>query len=452
MTDNSDSQKQLLISLLRSSSTVEQALETYESRIKNKPLPLYPTQGPSSSSSTKTKRNDVGGSKDAATPGKQYPAIRVQDPRSSRHAPKPAFTKPTGRITKFDARERRRFEREFRKYEKIVEKRHKLRERKKRNERRRRTAKNTEGESASLEDSEMPDADKPERAENANTKAPTKSQSKKKKPQSAQATSKAKSNLDEKDTRTDEKMVKSDRNASALRKRRSKRAKKFAESAELRQHIISLAQSDTLISDSDNDDTAVDETGDGVVIHRPKPLSSAEKKRKKMFELQPEASNFMIYMELYKLWQSYAAELLGLTPTSSPPTSHGQLQTLASKLTSADFHGAYVVVDRSKCVSRVGLQGIIVRDTKSAFVIVTKSNALRIVPKEHTVFRIGIRKPGIQARFKGESDQIIREKEKVQIGNTTLELFSFLVYGSQLMYRPADRSGRKFKSKPTGDL
>ncbi|KAK9328857.1 hypothetical protein V1520DRAFT_280520 [Lipomyces starkeyi] len=264
MTDNTiDSQKQLLISLLRSSSTVEQALETYDSRIKNKPLPLHPTQPP------RTARNDG----KEAKQGKQYPAIRVQDPRSSRY-----------------------------------------------------------------------------------------------------------------------------------------------------------------------------------IIHRPKPLSSAEKKRKKLFDLRPEAANFRIYVELYKLWQSYAAELLGLTPTSTPPTTHGQLQTLASKLSSADFHGAYVVVDRSKCVSRVRLEGIILRDTRSAFVIVTKSNALRILPKEHTIFRIGVRKPGQPERFEEESDQMLRDREVEEVGDPKFELFNFLVYGSQLMYRPADRSGRKFKSKPTGDL
>ncbi|KAJ8104333.1 Rof/RNase P-like protein, partial [Lipomyces tetrasporus] len=132
---------------------------------------------------------------------------------------------------------------------------------------------------------------------------------------------------------------------------------------------------------------------------------------------------------LYKLWQSYAAELLGLTSASTPPTTHGQFQSLAAKLSSADFHGAYVVVTRSKCVSRVRLEGIILRDTRSAFVVVTKSNALRILPKEHTVFRIAD-----------------------EVGDPKFEVFSVLLYGSQLMYRPADRSGRKFKSKPTGDL
>ncbi|KAK9358569.1 hypothetical protein V1504DRAFT_460652 [Lipomyces starkeyi] len=455
MTDNTiDSQKQLLISLLRSSSTVEQALETYDSRIKNKPLPLHPTQPP------RTARNDG----KEAKQGKQYPAIRVQDPRSSRYSPKHAFTKPSGRIRKFDGRERRRFEREFRKYEKIVEKKRKLRERRKRNERRKRSTKTTEEDGGDVEVSVMqevenaaeqadPTADK-ERLDSAdNTTAEPAKPKSKPKTQSAKATSKTKSKTDDKDRRTtDEKIKSTIRNASALRKRRSKRAKKFLESTELRQHLISLAQSDTLNSDSDNDDVLVDETGDGVVIHRPKPLSSAEKKRKKLFDLRPEAANFRIYVELYKLWQSYAAELLGLTPTSTPPTTHGQLQTLASKLSSADFHGAYVVVDRSKCVSRVRLEGIILRDTRSAFVIVTKSNALRILPKEHTIFRIAVRKPGQQERFEEESDQMLRDREVEEVGDPKFELFNFLVYGSQLMYRPADRSGRKFKSKPTGDL
>ncbi|KAK9323855.1 hypothetical protein V1517DRAFT_319108 [Lipomyces orientalis] len=446
MTDtSSDSQKQLLISLLQSSSTVEQALETYDSRIKNKPLPLHPTEGHPASSAARKDGKD-------GNPGKHYPAVRVQDPRSSRHSPKDAFTKPSARIKKIDGREGRRFEREFRKYEKIAEKKRKLRERRKRNERRRKSAKKDDGDggASAMQDVNHAAADNP--TTDTTNKADT---ANKKTEEPAQSTSKSKRQsakvLDDDDVRTADEMVKSTiRNTSALRKRRSKRAKKFLESATVRQQLISLAQSDVL--DSDSDGGVVDETGDGVVIHRPKPLSSAEKKRQKLFDLGPEAANFRIYVELYKLWQSYAAELLGLTSTSTPPTTHGQFQSLAAKLSSADFHGAYVVVTRSKCVSRVRLEGIILRDTRSAFVIVTKSNAIRIVPKEHTVFRIGVRKPGTEKRFEEESDQMVRDREVDEVGDPKFELLAFLLYGSQLMYRPADRSGRKFKSKPTGDL
>lgn len=46
-------------------------------------------------------------------------------------------------------------------------------------------------------------------------------------------------------------------------------------------------------------------------------------------------------------------------------------------LVSADFHGAEVEVVRSRCVSRVGLRGIVVRDTKFTFEIITKANELK---------------------------------------------------------------------------
>ena len=53
------------------------------------------------------------------------------------------------------------------------------------------------------------------------------------------------------------------------------------------------------------------------------------------------------------------------------PASHG------AKLASADYHGAEVEVVRSQCASRVGLKGIVVRDTKFTFVIVTEKDEVK---------------------------------------------------------------------------
>ena len=66
-----------------------------------------------------------------------------------------------------------------------------------------------------------------------------------------------------------------------------------------------------------------------------------------------------------------------------------------AKLVSADFHGAELEVVRSRCVSSVGVRGIVVRDSKFVFQIVTRRNELKIVPKEHTVFRFEVPPPGI---------------------------------------------------------
>lgn len=53
------------------------------------------------------------------------------------------------------------------------------------------------------------------------------------------------------------------------------------------------------------------------------------------------------------------------------PHSHG------SRLVSADFHGAWVEVARSGCYGRVGVRGIVVRDTKFTFVLVTERDEVK---------------------------------------------------------------------------
>lgn len=59
----------------------------------------------------------------------------------------------------------------------------------------------------------------------------------------------------------------------------------------------------------------------------------------------------------------------GQPPVTS--LSHG------SKLVSADFHGAEIEVVKSRCSGRVGLKGIVVRDTKFTFLIVTKDDKVK---------------------------------------------------------------------------
>lgn len=57
----------------------------------------------------------------------------------------------------------------------------------------------------------------------------------------------------------------------------------------------------------------------------------------------------------------------------------GQVTALShgSKLVSADFHGAEIEVVRSRCAGRVGMRGIVVRDTKFTFVVVTEGDEVK---------------------------------------------------------------------------
>lgn len=49
----------------------------------------------------------------------------------------------------------------------------------------------------------------------------------------------------------------------------------------------------------------------------------------------------------------------------------------AAKLVSAEFVGAEVQVVRCRCVSRVGVRGIVVKDTRYTFEIVTRKDELK---------------------------------------------------------------------------
>lgn len=77
------------------------------------------------------------------------------------------------------------------------------------------------------------------------------------------------------------------------------------------------------------------------------------------------------------MWVKYMQDVLGVENNPNrPPTvitalSHG------SKLVSADYHGAEIEVVRSRSVGRVGLKGIVVRDTKFTFVIVTEKDVIK---------------------------------------------------------------------------
>lgn len=115
-----------------------------------------------------------------------------------------------------------------------------------------------------------------------------------------------------------------------------------------------------------------------------------------------------------------------------------------AKLVSADYHGAELEVVRSRCVSRVGVKGLVLRDSKFVFEIITRNNALKTIPKEHTVFKFEIPQPGSPNVKDGEGS-----KEEGEQGRKNLV---FELHGDQFQYRSTDRANRKFKSHFLTDL
>ncbi|CEJ90442.1 hypothetical protein VHEMI06230 [[Torrubiella] hemipterigena] len=151
---------------------------------------------------------------------------------------------------------------------------------------------------------------------------------------------------------------------------------------------------------------------------RPKPLSSRQQRQLGLYDIPKSGQRYEVYAPLNKLWQGYAREILGSDIYIGGAPA-------AAKLSSAEFHGAEAEVVRSSCTDRVGIKGIIVRDRKFVFEILTMTKGLKIVPKEGTTFRI-------------EVEYLPREGQHD-------ERFAFEVLGDQLIIRSADRANRKFK-------
>ncbi|KAL6710369.1 hypothetical protein ACN47E_009315 [Coniothyrium glycines] len=163
---------------------------------------------------------------------------------------------------------------------------------------------------------------------------------------------------------------------------------------------------------------------------KPRPLSAAQKRKLCLNEIPKEQQKYAIYEPLHILWTGYMRQVLGLNdPTRAvhiTPNTSGQM------LASADMHGALFTVVRSRCVSRVGLEGIVVRDTRHTFEIITKNNIVKSIPKEHTVFHF-------------EVDML--EKD----GQPQKPLI-FEIFGEQFQTRAADRANRKFRMHYQPDL
>jgi len=159
---------------------------------------------------------------------------------------------------------------------------------------------------------------------------------------------------------------------------------------------------------------------------KPKPLSAKQKRSLSIYEIPKEQQKYAIYEPLHKMWCAYMRDILGLTEGRR---THIEAQDAGPFLASADYHGAMMEVVRSRCSSRVGMSGIVVKDTKFTFEIVTKENIVKTCPKEHTVFKLKL-------PFEDE-------------GKRPLE---FEILGSMFQQKAPDRANKKYRLHLDMDL
>ncbi|CAN8101882.1 unnamed protein product [Discula destructiva] len=167
---------------------------------------------------------------------------------------------------------------------------------------------------------------------------------------------------------------------------------------------------------------------------KPKPLSAKQRRKLHLYDVPRAGQKHAAFLPLHKLWLGYVREVLGNEVYTGG-------QGAAAKLTAADFHGAEVEVVRSGCVGRVGIKGIVIKDTQFVFEIITPKNTVKTVPKEGTIFRVEVPPPAPPSPAQAPEDghQIAVEKQ------TQAKSLVFEILGDQFSVRPAERASRKFK-------
>ncbi|KAI0403771.1 RNase P/MRP, p29 subunit [Xylaria palmicola] len=200
---------------------------------------------------------------------------------------------------------------------------------------------------------------------------------------------------------------------------------------------------------------ARDEKRKRVAAFKPKPLSARERRRRGLYRLPDgkgkgkgqgkaegegegegkkggeERQRYAVFQPLNALWAGYIREVLG--PELYGVGGGGQ--GAAAKLSAADLHGAEVEVARSRCPARVGVGGIVVRDSRFALRVVTPRDRVKTLPKEGTVFRVRVPPPPSLSPAPG--GDVAADDRKP---------FCFEIHGDQFQHRASDRASKKFKS------
>jgi ribonuclease P protein subunit POP4 len=153
-----------------------------------------------------------------------------------------------------------------------------------------------------------------------------------------------------------------------------------------------------------------------VEITAPKPeyksknkaLNRNKRKSMGLEDITKEQQKYNLFEPLHELWKQYIEKLI-ILPFKGTDDQF-------TKISRADLHGAYLTVTQCKCTPNIGISGIVVKDTKNLFEIITRDDKLKMIPKAHTNFRLSV-------------------------GGINLILF-----GNQLRSRPAERISKKLKN------
>jgi len=161
-----------------------------------------------------------------------------------------------------------------------------------------------------------------------------------------------------------------------------------------------------------------------------KHLTAREKQELKLAKLDKNSGlKYSNFKKLHFMWRGYMNEIIDFdkiecskkesNPNRIPAILDENLQL---KICRADLHGCNLKVTKAKNSCLVGLQGIVVMETRHTFQIIDKKSVVKNIPKDGTSFTFSL------------NGHVIT------------------IQGSSFIMKPSDRAVKKWKKKPTFDL
>lgn len=144
-------------------------------------------------------------------------------------------------------------------------------------------------------------------------------------------------------------------------------------------------------------------------------VSSKLTKSLGLHTIPKEGQKYEYFVPLNQLWRGYIKSAL---------KGGGNNFALRAdeRLLKIDYHGAEFKVVNAKCSSFISLKGIVAKETKNTFILITMCDELKCVPKKSTIFMCEI------------------------------EGYRVMINGDAVLGRPAMRSNKKIKGNYFGNL
>ncbi|XP_053635290.1 ribonuclease P protein subunit p29 isoform X2 [Cherax quadricarinatus] len=137
----------------------------------------------------------------------------------------------------------------------------------------------------------------------------------------------------------------------------------------------------------------------GRAPHRGKKrLTGRERRELGLHKVDRSNKTFEMFLPINDIWKKYAEALLGITHFMESGWTGGDRDTkteaVQNRVRKIDYFGCFMRVTKSRCSEYIGIQGIVIRETKNTFMMICPNDKVKIIPKLHSEFSFVVGKVG----------------------------------------------------------